>query len=508
MKLKDSLFASNTLSPAAPFADEGERMRVVQSFAPDALEDDPELCRIVAFASRLCNAPVSTVSLVDDVRQRFLAREGITARETPRAVAFCAHAMRNDELMEVRNATQDDRFTDNPMVAGAPGIRFYAGHPLVSKEGAPLGALCVIDTQTRPEGLTPFQREGMEVLAQAVMRRLEERRTILTASAAIASRENQLRRMIEGVPQIAWSADAKGNFDYFNARWEEITGDPPPPLAELWRPYIHPEDAEQVYTIWAESFAAGKEFQSEYRLKTRDGWLWVLAQALPVSDSDGDAVRWFGTITNIDEVRSALNERDMLAKELSHRIKNIFAVVIGLVSLKLRKMPEHKPFADELIAVLHALSRAHDVVRAHGQPDNESLLSLLEAVFAPYVANDGSARVEISGSDAAIVARAATPLALVFHELATNSAKYGALSQENGTVDLTLEDAGEQIAIIWREIGGPAITADAIEKMKDGFGSRLVEMSITGQLQGSWEREFAPDGLIARLTVAKDALTG
>lgn len=494
--------------PAALVADESQRLGIVKSFSPDALEDDPELARIVAFASRLCEAPISTVSLVEDVRQRFLARTGIAERETPRDVSFCAYAMGNGDMMEVRNAGQDERFMQNPLVTQAPGIGFYAGQPLVSAEGATLGALCVIDTKARPDGLSEFQREGMAVLAQAVMCRLQEHRTSLAASAAIAARESQLRCMIEGVPQIAWSADARGNFDYFNARWEQITGYPPPRLTEHWRPYMHPEDAEKIFAQWGESFAHSQPFEGEYRLKTKDGWVWVLAQAVPVEQADGDALRWFGTITNIDEVRRALEERDMLAKELSHRIKNIFAVVIGLASLKVRKTPEHKPFADELIAVLQALDRAHDVVRAHKQPEHERLLGLLEAVFAPYVCDDGSARVRISGSDAPIAPRAATPLALVFHELATNAAKYGALSLDSGHVELTLEDHGDQIAMIWREIGGPAIAADAADSRTNGFGSRLVEMSITGQLQGSWERDFAPGGLVARLMVAKDALAG
>lgn len=508
MILKDSLSVSQTSPAASAVVDEAERLRIAASFAPDALEDDPELARIVSFAARLCNVPMSAVSLIEDVRQRFLAREGIEERETHRDIAFCDYAMRHSAMTEVRNVFTDERFASNPLVTGGPGIRFYAGYPLISEEGAPLGALCAIDTQERPEGLTDLQREGLAVLAQAVMRRLEERRANLQARAEIAERESQLRRMIEGVPQIAWSADAHGKFDYFNARWEEMTGDPPPSLADQWRPYVHPEDADAVFAGWQDSFAKSVEFEGEYRLKTKGGWLWVLSQAVPVAESEGGAVRWFGTITDIDEVRRALEERDIMAKELSHRIKNIFAVVIGLASLKVRKTPEHQPFADELIAVLHALGRAHDVVRAGEQADYKCLLNLLGALFAPYANGEDTPRIRITGSDAAITPRAATPLALVFHELATNSAKYGALSNEGGHVELTLEDTGEAIAMIWREVGGPPVDADAGDAARSGFGSRLVEMSITGQLQGSWERDFAPGGLVARLTVAKDALSG
>ena len=509
MKLKDNLTELPIPPPAPRFADEADRLRIVKSFDLDALQDDPELARIVAFAAKLCDVPVSQVSMIEEARQRFLAGEGLDVTETPREVAFCAHTMVEGEIMEVRDAAEDLRFRDNALVTGAPHVRFYAGHPLVSREGAPLGALCVIDSKPRPEGLTEFQREGLAVLAQAVMRRLRARRADLLAQSQLAQQSELLRRTIEGVPQIAWSADSDGNFDYFNARWTEFTGAPPPRVTDDWRPFIHPEDSEHAFGEWARSFAAGQEFEAEYRLKDAEGdWVWVLGQAMPVAEEADGTVRWFGTITDIDEVRKALDERDMLAKELSHRIKNIFAVVIGLASLKVRKTPEHQPFATELIEVLHALGRAHDVVRAGGPNEHESLLGLLEALFSPYVGPDKSPRVKISGADAPISSKAATPLALVFHELATNSAKYGALSVDDGHVDLTLNDQGDTVLLVWQETGGPAVSPEAGDAARAGFGSRLVEMSVSGQLGGTWERDFAAEGLVARLTVAKAALSG
>ena len=489
-------------TPSPEFADEHNRLRVLQSFAPDALEDDPELSAIVQFAAQLCDVPVALVSLVDDVQQRFIAREGIEERETPREVSFCAHTMLKPEMMEIKDTAKDERFASNPMVTGAPGVGFYAGQPLISDEGAPLGSLCVIDLKARPDGLSDLQQQGLAVLAQAVMRRLNSQRENLQAKQEIAKREEQLRRVIEGVPQIAWSADADGNFDYFNARWTQITGGLPPKTADDWRPYIHEEDAPEVFAEWTRCVAQGTEFEVEYRLRQDDGsYAWILAQALPVTEP-GSARRWFGTITDIDEVYKALESRDMLAKELSHRIKNIFAVVIGLAKLKAGKAPEHKPFADDLAEILHALSRAHDFVRPSGGPVQESLQGLLTALFAPYRDNNGQPRIKLTGIDATITARAATPLALVFHELATNSAKYGALSNGTGYVELVAQDQGDDIALTWAEHDGPPVTGEG----ERGFGSRLIEMSVTGQLQGSWERKFQPDGLVMELTVSKQAI--
>jgi two-component sensor histidine kinase len=126
---------------------------------------------------------------------------------------------------------------------------------------------------------------------------------------------------------------------------------------------------------------------------------------------------------------------------------------------------------------------------------------MLKDLFAPY-RRASCPRITIHGDDLAIAPRSATPLALVFHELATNSAKYGSLSSEEGTVELTVTDQGETMLLRWVERGGPPPKV----KVKEGFGSRLVEMSVTGQLDGWWERRFEPAGLVCELTVSRAAI--
>ena len=138
--------ATHELRPAGPvpapeFRDEGERLRVLRDYSLDSLDDDPELGAIARFAGKLCEAPVALVSLVEEERQRFLASEGLAQRETPRSISFCTHAMLRDGLLEVRDAALDPLFAGNPLVVGEPKIRFYAGQPLKSEEGLPLGTL-------------------------------------------------------------------------------------------------------------------------------------------------------------------------------------------------------------------------------------------------------------------------------------------------------------------------------------------------------------------------------
>jgi len=485
--------------PAPAYLDEARRLAVLESFATSTLEDDPELVSITRFAAELCDAPVALVSLVEENRQSFLARQGVDVRETPRELSFCAHALDSGGLMQVADAMADARFTHNALVTGDMQVRFYAGQPLISAEGAALGTLCVIDRVPRPEGLTALQRQGLEVLAQAVMRRLRAKREGLFALRKVQSSEAELRALADSMPAIAWSCDASGQMDYVNRRLLEFTGD-----ADLSGSAIHPDDFEPCDRKWRESLRTGEPYEAEHRLRRADGeYRWMMARAEPVRNDKGQIIRWFGTATDIDHVHRISESRDLLARELSHRIKNIFAVVSGLVSLSIRRQPEYKHFGEDLIATIRALGRAHDYVRPSEGQGRTSLHGMLGDLFQPYGTGDHS-RVVLRGDDAELSPRAATPLALVFHELATNSAKYGALSVEQGTVTLDISDQGEHLLLRWVERGGPPAKSQQIE---EGFGSRLVEMSVTGQLGGSWNRRFEDDGLVCELTVSKAAIT-
>lgn len=481
--------------PAPAYCGEDERLSVLAAYAPEKLTGDPELEAIIQFAAKLCDVPIATVSIVERDRQNFLVRKGLEQTETSRPSSFCAKAMLYDVAMVVADAREDARFTDNPFVTGPPHIRFYAGMPLISEEGAPLGALCVIDDKPRPQGLTEMQREGLLVLADAVMRRLAHQRQGLKAISEIAAREARLRSIIDSVPGIAWSADAAGNFDYFNARWRDATGAPEPRNLEEWREYIHPDDFETAAEKFTAAVAAGEPYEGEARLRLADGsYRWILSHAVPTGDGTQD-VRWFGTITDNDEAHRLAESRDLMARELSHRIKNIFAVVGGLISIRARGKPEVSEFAAELSGAVRALGTAHDYVRPMDQRSNEHLIGLLEDLLKPYDDADGT-RFSITGTDIAIGARAATPLALIFHELATNSAKYGALSDARGDVSVEVIapcDDGETVCVRWDENGLTDLVP--ANDPHEGFGSRLLRMAIENQLGGSFTRSFGHDGL-------------
>ena len=145
--------------------DETRRLQILDSYRLVDTAPEPAYDDIVSMASLICGTPIALVSLITEDRQWFKARVGLDVMETPRDQAFCAHAIRNPSaIMEVQDATQDPRFMHNPMVVGEPGIRFYAGAPLLTPSGAALGTVCVLDRV--PRKLTPAMALGLQALAR------------------------------------------------------------------------------------------------------------------------------------------------------------------------------------------------------------------------------------------------------------------------------------------------------------------------------------------------------
>lgn len=174
-----SLPAAAGHRPAPLPSNETERLQALQQLgvldtAPEQAYDD-----LTELAATVCGTPIALITLVDAERQWFKSRVGLPVTQTPRDLAFCAHAiLRPDQILEVRDAQSDERFAGNPLVLGEPGIRFYAGAPLVTPGGQAVGTLCVIDRQ--PRQLDERQRRALASLARQVMSQLELHHTIAT----------------------------------------------------------------------------------------------------------------------------------------------------------------------------------------------------------------------------------------------------------------------------------------------------------------------------------------
>lgn len=169
-----------------------EALRLYRILNTEAEKSFDDLARL---ASLICGSPISLVSLVDEGRQWFKARVGMGPTETSRDVAFCAHAILEREVMVVPDAMADARFADNPLVLAEPHIRFYAGAPLITPDGLPVGTLCVFDRV--PRRVTPEQVQALEVLRDAVVAQLELRRRLLEASDVAVARDSRFQALAE-----------------------------------------------------------------------------------------------------------------------------------------------------------------------------------------------------------------------------------------------------------------------------------------------------------------------
>jgi PAS domain S-box-containing protein len=260
--------------------------------------------------------------------------------------------------------------------------------------------------------------------------------------------------------------------------------------------HTHPEDAEADREGFQKQITGELEFYSvEKRLIRRDGRvIWMSVRSSPVRDADGQLLYVVRVVQDITERKAAEQRQRLLIDELNHRVKNTLATVQSLASQSARGAATPAAFRESFEGRLIALSKAHDQLTRHHW-ESADLRELVTGSLAPYA---GAERVTLRGEDVVLRPRAVLTLAMAFHELATNAAKYGALSVPGGRVEIgwrpvPLEggDGRGLLQIEWTEQGGPAVS----EPGRRGFGSKLIEGGVVNELGGSARLVFAPQGL-------------
>lgn len=225
---------------------------------------------------------------------------------------------------------------------------------------------------------------------------------------------------------------------------------------------------------------------------------WLVAYR-PLLQTGRHVTGFLGTIIDISERKRAEARERLLAREVDHRAKNLLSVVQSLATLT--RAPTIEAYREALGSRLQALARAHSLLASAGWTQVE-LAAIVERELAPY-AGGGASRCQAGGPSVLLAPEAAQALALVLHELATNAAKYGALSVAAGRIDIVWTIDESALTLRWRESGGPPVKAPGGK----GFGSRLIEQSITRTLRGTVRKDWAPTGLIATLNVPRAMLT-
>jgi two-component sensor histidine kinase len=268
---------------------------------------------------------------------------------------------------------------------------------------------------------------------------------------------------------------------------------------------IHPQDLDRVRAAFTATRDLLGGYEIDFRILDGTEVRWISARGRGEDQGIVGQVM-FGIFMDVSERKMAEEAREMLASEMSHRVKNLFAIAAALTSISSRTTATAEEMAEDLRKRLTALGHAHELVRPLLSDQRKAihLGSLLATLLDAYDDNGAIGdRIRVVVPDVLVGEASVTTLALVVHELATNSLKYGALSKATGTLDVscTVDDA--DVVIVWTEEGGPHVT---MTKGKPGFGSRLVNKSITSQLGGSIEFEWLQQGLIAKLRMSKARL--
>jgi PAS domain S-box-containing protein len=272
-----------------------------------------------------------------------------------------------------------------------------------------------------------------------------------------------------------------------------------------WLAVLHPEDAERLQRHREEAFREHlTEFKEEYRINPpSDEVRWIELRGVASYDSRGRVARVVGVTIDITERKRIEEHRDMLIAELDHRVKNIFATVSAVVE-QTRSDASPADFAASVQRRVHALARTHELL-SNGRWSGASLAEIVDLELAPY----GTGHATVSGPDITLKKEAAQAVSMVVHELATNAAKYGALSSEGGRVSVewfwfATEVSPNRLGIIWRESGGPPVSVPA----RTGYGTSVIRELLPHELGGTVALAYHRDGLLCRLEVPAQWVSG
>ncbi|MDR6305607.1 PAS domain S-box-containing protein [Nitrobacter vulgaris] len=301
---------------------EADRLAALESFAILDTPREEDFDDIVRLATEIFGAPVALVNLIAPDRQWFKAECGIGTRELPLDVSS-AYAILQNDLLVVPDTRCDPRFARNPLMAVQDGLRFYAGALLRTTQALPIGTVCVLDRNPRPDGITRRQRLVLELLARQVMTQLELRKTSaeqkaraqdlrieaqqrLDAEIALRDVEERLRLSNRATNDAIWDWDISTDHVVWNEALETAYGHAPDnvtPTGEWWITHIHPADRERiVQSIHTAMDGSANSWEDEYRFLRADaGYASVLDRGHIIRNEHGIAIRMIGAMLDLTE---------------------------------------------------------------------------------------------------------------------------------------------------------------------------------------------------------------
>ena len=344
--------------------------------------------------------------------------------------------------------------------------------------------------------VSPIRDESGQIIgASKIARDITEYKRV---HEALRASEERFRYLANAVPDIVWTADPDGSITFANDRWFQYCGITPEQNVRDWPELVlHPDDRERCLAEWTRALREGTEYEIEVRNRRHDGeYRWFLTRASPIRDPAGRITAWFGCTTDIHDRKQAEEHQHILAAELSHRVKNLLTVIGVLAERTGDRAASVEQFLEAFRGRVRALNSAQAALIA-ADWQGASLAALVHAALEPYVVDGG--RIQVDIQDLPIRSEMALTLTLALHELATNAAKYGALSSATGRVRLSARiepaETGKELLLVWQEDGGPPVQPPTTE----GFGTAMLVKAIQHQHDGRTELIWRAAGLRCRL---------
>lgn len=344
--------------------------------------------------------------------------------------------------------------------------------------------------------------DGRIVGASKIANDLREQASL---RAELLRSQQQFKALANNIPQLAWMADSEGWIFWYNERWYEYTGTT---LEEMegwgWRAVHHPDHVDRVVRSVQRAWDTGEPWKDTFPLRRKDGeYRWFLTHAQPLRDEAGNVVLWCGTNTDITEERETNERIRLLMNEVNHRSRNILATIQAIIQ---RTVDGRDPeLVEALTRRIAALSANQDLL-TEGAWAGATVEDIAKSQVL-HVSDVSEGRVAFDGpADVRLKPPAAEALGLAIHELATNAAKYGALSSAEGCIALRWrlerEDGADVLDLEWRERDGPPVK----KPTRTGFGTVIIKRNPEMAMRADVTLDYLPDGLRWHVRAPSDVL--